>query len=516
MRRIRIAETGVRFPHGPPIFPLLTSYFRLLYDVFIVRKAKKHVRRLTRRHKSRKPLFHSSLLLFAIIAALIIIVFGIVRSQYFDRKVMGDTSRPNFIVIMTDDQRYDSMDAMPITTSRLGGSGITFTHAYLTTPLCCPSRTSFYSSLYVHNTNIWRNNTGYDIFRKKFDNDSIGPWMHQAGYRTGVFGKYLNQYNVRQTPPGWDQWFTIADGRYFEYSANDNGKVRNFEKKTDQYSTDVIRRKAIEFINTSGKPFFLVITPQAPHGNHDGPDEDKAGEAIPAPRHRPCPEITPFRPPNFSEEDTSDKPQWVKKLKRVSTKNVDAFHRAQKCSLKAVDELVGEVLDALEAKGIRENTFVVFYSDNGYMYGEHKLEKKNCTYEACAKTPFIVSYPALAPQGVTSNAMISHIDITATILDLAGVTPSREINGKSFRSVLEDPQTTVRDAVLVEVRNTFTGKQDFSIRTPEYRYTEVGTGEKELYDMINDPWELDNQINNPSYTTTIAELAAKLASLKAE
>jgi len=429
---------------------------------------------------------------------------------------MGDTSRPNFIVIMTDDQRYDSMDAMPITTARLGGSGITFTHAYLTTPLCCPSRTSFYSGLYVHNTNIWRNEIGYDIFHKRFDNDSIGPWMQQAGYRTGVFGKYLNLYNVKHTPPGWDQWFTIADGRYFEYSANDNGKVRRFEKKADQYSTDVIKRKAIEFINTSEKPFFLVIAPQAPHGDHDGPDEDKAGEAIPAPRHRPCPEITPYRPPSFNEDDVSDKPKWIQKKRKVSEKTIDAFHKAQKCSLLAVDELVGEVLDALEAKGVRENTMVVYYSDNGYMYGEHKLVKKNCTYEACARTPFIVSYPALAPQGVTSDAMISHIDITATILDFAGVTPSREINGKSFRSVLEDPQTTVRDAVLVEVHNNFTDKRDYSIRTPEYRYTELGTGGKELYDMVNDPWELENIDTNLDYAVAIQNLSVKLAELKAE
>ncbi len=469
---------------------------------------------MTRRHKSRKPLFHTSLLLFAIITALLVTVVGIVLSRYFDRRAQGEGGPPNFIVIMTDDQRYDSMDAMPITTERLGGTGITFTHAYLTTPLCCPSRTSFLTGMYAHNTDIFNNNSYGKV--QKLEDRMIPLWM-PVDYKTAWFGKYINGYDNKNVP-GWDQWFGIGGGRYFDYEARDNNKVRYFGRKASDYSTDVIRRKAVQFIRETDESFFVVVAPQAPHGDND---EGAVDGAVSAPRHRPCSDIAAFQSPALNEEDVSDKPQWVQKIKKKSEKQIrqiEAFRKSQYCALKAVDEMVGEILDTLEQKGIRDNTFIAYYSDNGYGWGEHRHEKKNCIYDGCAKTPMIISYPPLTDSvsGQTTDALLSHIDLTATILDIAEIPVPDQVRGKSIKPILADPTSAVRDSVLIEVDGEYTKHKIFAVRTKEYKYAEHENGERELYDLVNDPYELENQITNAAYTEVIIDLSAKLATLKAE
>lgn len=470
------------------------------------------MKRTMPRYKS-KYLFHRSILL-AIITALVIMVFGVVRSHYFVSRAQGEGSLPNFVVIMTDDQRADTMDGMPITTSRLGGSGITFTNAFLTTPLCCPSRTSFLTGMYAHNTGIFNNNSYGKV--QRLEDRMIPVWMRLT-HKTAWFGKYINGYDNKNVP-GWDQWFGIGGGRYFDYEARDNNKVRYFGRKASDYSTDVIRRKAVKFIRETEGPFFVVVAPQAPHGDND---EGAVDGAVSAPRHRPCPDIAALQSPALNEEDVSDKPQWVQKIKRKSTKQIkqiEAFRKSQYCALKAVDETVGEILDTLEQKGIRDNTFIAYYSDNGYSWDEHRHEKKNCIYDGCAKTPMIISYPPFTASvsGQTTDALMSHIDLTATILDIAGIPLPDQVRGKSIKPILSDPTSAVRDNALIEVDGEYTNHKIFAVRTKEYKYVEHENGERELYDLVNDPYELENQITNAAYAEVIIDLSAKLAALKAE
>jgi len=229
--------------------------------------------------------------------------------------------RPNIVFVLTDDQRRDTTGAthspsaaaiMPRTRAELADHGIEFTQAFMTTPLCCPSRSSILSGQYSHRTGVYKNggaNGGADDFD---DTSSVGTWLQAAGYRTSLMGKYLNGYNALWTtgeppyvPPGWTEWHGMKNVGYFNYRIVEpngmGGYVENFygSAETD-YSTDVLREKAKTFITESvaaGEPFLLYLAFKAPHLPQ-----------IPAPRHDGLfQSIGPWRPPSYNEPDVSDK-----------------------------------------------------------------------------------------------------------------------------------------------------------------------------------------------------------------
>lgn len=438
-------------------------------------------------------------------------------------KTLNISDKPNIIIVMSDDQRYDSMDAMPITSKELGGSGITFVNAYIPTPLCCPSRTSFLTGLYSHNTGIWRNNPpegGYESFHD--DAQTVAVMLQSAGYKTALIGKYLNGYHKSTyIPTGWDEWYAFNKGNYYNYSMNENGKVVQYGSRPKDYSGTVIEEKAVNFIKNmqaSAKPFFLVLTPNNPHGDSGKNIDEKEG-ARPAPKdEQNCITETYARPPNFNEEDMSDKPNFVKAQKPLSASQIatiDQFHATQNCSLLSLDRTVGKLLSALGPK--RANTIFVYYSDNGHAYGEHRNKLKNCLYEECIHVPMIISYPKITTKAGTASGLTSaNIDVMATVLDFAGAKPLRPINGKSLRSVLGDPKIAIRDAVLIEVNSNKLLQKNYGIRTKEYKYIEDGSGETELYDLTKDPYELLNLTNDPAFAQVKKELAARLAVMKLE
>jgi arylsulfatase A-like enzyme len=420
---------------------------------------------------------------------------------------------PNFIVIMTDDQRYDEMETLPTVTERLASRGATFTNGFLTNPLCCPSRASFLSSLYSHNTNVWGNDGeargGFKEFR---DNEAqtIATWLQSAGYKTALIGKYMNGYdNPSHIPAGWSRWFGMFGGQsYYDYRISDNGNGRHFGKGSKNYITDVLRTEAIKFLTeTTTEPFFLLFTSVAPHGPYTA-----------APRHvGTCDNLSEWQlPPSFNEADVSDKPKWVRNQGKKSESEMRRVKRQQLCSLKATDEAIAAMLDTLEAQGRLENTVVVFYTDNGYSLGEHRLTKKRCFYEECIRTPLVISYPKLFPEGKTIDGLALNIDLAPTIAELAGVTVPTPINGRSLVPLLTGASDNVRDEILLEVQNTDFNFRGTGIRTKEYKYIELNSGEKELYNLTLDPYEMENQIKNPAYTSIIQDLAAKLSALKAE
>lgn len=460
-------------------------------------------------------------MLFALLGLVILGAVGFSIWQKYAGVVQS--TKPNIIVFMTDDQRFDSMGAMPITKSRLGSEGVTFMNAFIPTPLCCPSRTSFLTGLYSHNTGIWRNNPpegGFESFHN--DSSTIAVLLHNAGYKTALFGKYLNGYHKSDyVPPGWDEWQAFNKGNYYGYQMNENGKQVQYGYAPQDYSGTVILKKAVAFLKsmrTSQQPFFLVLTPNNPHGD-SGKNIDEVEGARPAPQdEQSCQHQTPYRPPNFNEADVSDKPSFVKSQKLLTPKQIaeiDQFHDSQICSLKYADEMVGKVLDALGKK--RENTMVVFYSDNGYAYGEHRNKSKNCLYEECIRVPLIISYPPLTTKATVSQSFAAaNIDVMATILDIAGVTPKNKINGVSLKPILENPTASVRDDFVIEVYNNKISGKDYGIRTKQYKYIENATGEKELYDLIQDPFELINLAGKPEYKTVVSTLSSKLAKMEVE
>lgn len=512
-------------------FLLLTTSLSLFYSIYIVKKHHyRHVKRHVRHHK-RKPLIHKSFLILAIITALVITAVGVVRSQYFDKRVRGEANRPNFVVIMTDDQREDTLLYMTNVQNRLVSHGITFTNSFVTTPLCCPSRTSFLTGMYAHNHRVLTNNGnehgGYSTFMKQnHDPNTIAVWLHDVGYKTSLIGKYLNGYGKnKHVPPGWDDWHAFATPEYYDYNLiectdcqSENAAVarNHYGKNDDKYSTDVLKEKAKTFLQTTTEPFFLVFEPKAPHGG-GGQEDGLNNPEIPSRHKGSCDPISPQSLGAYNESPVSDKTKWIREKNKLSAdkkRDIERFARAQVCSLKAVDEAIAEMLDVLGEERLN-NTVVIFTSDNGYTWGEHRYTGKNCLYDPCAKVPLVIAYPAMTTSAFSSGQLVTNLDVVATILDLAGVPIPTQVDGKSFVSLLTDASASIQDDILLEVWSTSkTSPTGSAVRTKEYKYVEYNRGGREFYDLQNDPYEENNQVRNSDFASIIQDLSVRLSELK--
>ena len=222
------------------------------------------------------------------------------------------TTRPNIVVILVDDMDSFVMPlwgALPNTKAAIGNRGTTFTKAFAPDPLCCPARASLLTGDYPHNTGVFEY-PHYREFVGGAENDTVATRLHAAGYRTALAGKYLNGYEADPSavPPGWDEWFGLAGNIHtgYDYSANHNGTMETFGSAPADYQTDVLANEAVHFLNSTesadDQPFFLYVTPTAPHA-----------WIPPAPRDavNPFSTATPITPPNLNEADVSDKPEWL-------------------------------------------------------------------------------------------------------------------------------------------------------------------------------------------------------------
>jgi N-acetylglucosamine-6-sulfatase len=430
-------------------------------------------------------------------------------------------TKPNFVFILTDDMRKDDLKYMPKTRALLGNKGMRFENAYVSLAWCCPSRATIMRGQYAHNHGVWFIQNTADGGWQGYKNlgneqDNIATRLHDAGYRTGLFGKYLNFYDDTTTaPPGWDDWFAMLENpmlerqqRYFDYDVNVNGTTRHFGTRAQDYSTDVFRRQTRAFIDASvgaGKSFFAYVAPSAPHtvSSHEPP--------TPAPRHENAfdGEQAP-RLPSFNEEDVSDKPPWIRSLPLLDDAKIDARHEGRVESLQAVDELVEAVVGKLRTVGALDNTYVVFTSDNGWHHGEHRLPNgKQQPYEESIHMPLLIRGPGVQA-GTSTNKLTLNADFFPTFTDLARVTTPEYVDGRSLRPLLEGTAAW-RSAILLEQKKTPTDSF-YGIRTSTgKKYIEYGDGFKELYDLKADPYEL----NNPYEATAPPEsLATRLQALK--
>lgn len=419
---------------------------------------------------------------------------------------------PSVVVIMTDDQRWDSLWAMPTVQAELIGKGVHFTNAFVSNSLCCPSRASTLTGAYSHTTGVWRNQPPYGGWESFDDRSTVGTWLQAAGYRTGFFGKYLNRYwnpayATGYVPPGWDRWVAFPRSGYFEYDLNIDGVIQHFGSTPEEYSTTVLAREAASFIRSETGPILVWFTPYAPHN-----------PATPEPRYATAfSDLEPWRPPSYNEADVSDKPAWLRALKPLdATKQArkDAFRIDQYRTLLSVDDAVGELLRALEDSGRLQNTLIVFLSDNGMLYGEHRWGTKRVAFEEAIRIPFVVRYDALVPTPRTDPSLVLNIDVAPTIAALAGV-PAPGADGLSLLPLLADPATPWRTDFLLEhlqkqrdILPTYCG-----VRTDRYLYTVYIDGERELYDLTTDPYELTSLANDPAMAPVVADLHARLLEL---
>ncbi len=480
-----------------------------------------------------------------LLAALILALFAVSCI----RQLPPGSSRPNIILIVTDDQNADTTAFMP-TLQRLMAEGTTFTRAYAPTPLCCPGRASILRGQYAHNHGV-RSNDGLsggfpEFFNSGAETSTLATWLQGSGYRTALLGKYFNAYpeglvppegfsspGARYVPPGWSEWYGLLDipldarnnpYAMYDYPINQNGSVVRYGNTPQDYLTDVLSGLAVDFVKRSSRgpePFFLYLAPTAPHD-----------PAVPAPRHREAfAGLQAPRPPSFNEADMSDKPAWLAgapALSDVRVAEIDTFYRKQAQALLAVDEMIGALLETLRATGELESTYLVFTADNGLHGGEHRLVKAKLTpYDASVHVPLVVRGPGVAA-GRSVDALTLLSDLAPTLTDVTGTPMPDFVDGRSLAPWFgESDVPEGRQQVLHE----FWPRESFpadaarplpipvyaALRSPEHLYVEYdypdGRREQELYDLTRDPFELEN-IASTADAALLSALSAKLNALR--
>ena len=439
-------------------------------------------------------------------------------------------SKPNLILILTDDQDLSSLQFMPKTLELLGAQGMTFRNHFVPLSLCCPSRATLLTGLYAHNHKVFTNfppGGGFEKFvARGHEEANLATALHGAGYRTALIGKYLNGYpgedGRAHIPPGWDVWVSPVQGSpyaSYRYTLNRNGAFVKHGSKAEDYMTDVLSKEAVDFVRSSGgQPFFLYLATYAPHK-----------PATVAKRHAGLfPGLKAPRTPSFNEAVVSDKPARIRNLKPLKPEQIaamDVLYRKQALSLQAVDEAVAALVEALRETGQLDNTFLVFTSDNGFHLGQHRLEPgKYTVYEPDVHVPLLVRGPGV-PAGVEVTALTSAVDLAPTFADLAGV--ALPADGRSLVPFLEgQTPASWRQAVLLEQFNYASGPPDAGkgpnhpahagLRTETFKYVQYGTGEREVYDLRNDPDELLNLRDrvSPAWMDLLSQRAKDLRACK--
>jgi N-acetylglucosamine-6-sulfatase len=450
------------------------------------------------------------------------------------------TTRPNVVVIMTDDQDFRSMGVMPKTRRLIARRGTTFATASVSFPLCCPSRATYYSGQYTHNHGVIWNFSPEGGYYKFDGRETLPVWLRRAGYRTIHIGKYLNEYgerDPRDVPGGWEDWHGGVDPTtydYYGFTLNHNGRLKTYPRRPKYYSTDVyasLAERAIRDARRARKPFFLNVAPNAPHTLSVASRARMEGiPALPPPRYADRFATTPLpRYPNFDEADVSDKPSFLgaiwPRLTGDDIASLTAHYRGRIGSLLGVDDLVERVVKALKRNGVYRNTDIIFTSDNGWILGEHRLTDplsedgrasgvKFFPFEGSARVPLVAAGPDFAARR-TVNGPVVNADLAPTILDIAGAHPTLPQDGISLLPAAREPLLLNGRGVLLETFQNPRGAPPYrSIRTQRYRYDAYTLGQQGLYDLAVDPWELESRHDDPRYARIEAILASALAKLE--
>jgi arylsulfatase A-like enzyme len=461
------------------------------------------------------------------------------RVEALEDRSVPSAAQPNIVFIMTDDQDVESVRYMPRVRELLAAQGVTFENSFVTSSICCPSNVTALTGQYTFNHGVLNNilpDGGFQKFLNmrtdgnpatQGDESTLATWLDDAGYHTGRVGKYLVSYPDGSTyvPPGWDEWQSTYEGftTYFGYRMNENGTVVQYGTDEDDYLTDVLTGKAIDFIERTeandAQPFFLTFTPTAPHGG-TAPN----GPATPAPRHAGMfAGAQAPRTPSFNEADVSDKPPPIRNFPLLTTAQIAAIDHEYQTRLEALqslDEGIGRIIDTLAARGELGNTYIVFTSDNGYKLGQHRfLNGKFTAYEEDLRVPLIIRGPGVQA-GATVEQMAVNIDLAPTMARWGRAAPDRVMDGQSLTPLLGPGGETQnwRKDFLVELYRMLppAGNGDVikAVRTEHEVYVEYRSGPRELYDLRTDPYQLQNvyPTADPGH---IAELSQRLAELAA-
>jgi N-acetylglucosamine-6-sulfatase len=423
-------------------------------------------------------------------------------------------TKPNIVFVLTDDLSMDLLRYMPHVLA-MQRRGLRFQDYFVSDSLCCPSRASIFTGDFPHDTGIVQNvgrRGGYLTFERRNEAlRSFPMYLQRAGYATAMMGKYLNGYLQRKDaspsrrlshePPGWSDW-AVAGWGYpeFDYLLDEDGSLRLFGRRPSDYLTDVLSRHGVRFIDRAaraGKPFFLELATFAPHYPY-----------VPAPRDRgDFPNVRAPRPPSFNVLPAGA-PRWLSGHRRLGPRRqarLDRVFRLRVQAVQAVDRMIGAVERALAARGVARNTYLVFSSDNGYHIGQYRLMPGKMTaFDTDIRVPLVVVGPGV-PAGARTPAMAENVDLAKTFAAIAGTTMPGD--GHSLLPLLAGRRPAGwRNAVLVEHHGPRWSRLDpdrqraasgnpttyRAMRTHNLLYVEYADGERELYDLRRDPFELHN------------------------
>ena len=445
-----------------------------------------------------------------------------------------DAGRPNVVIILTDDQRWDALSVAGNPSlqtphiDRLAKEGVYFKNYFCTTSLCSPSRASILSGKYAHSHGVIDNFTEYPAGLPSF------PGVLQSiGYETAYIGKWHMGEGNDKPRPGFDYFVTHkGQGKYFDTEFNINGQGAKVVKG---YYTTVVSRMANDWLKKDrSKPFLLILGHKAPHSYY-----------TPEPRYAGAFDSVSIAYPQNAFA-LSDKPEWIAQRRNTwhgiygplfewrdsfpdsspaAVKDFEAMIRAYWATILSVDDSVGDIYRTLADMGELENTIFVFTSDNGLLNGEHGMVDKRTMHEPSIRIPLLVRFPGLTPvdKPVVVEKQVLTLDIAPSILDLCGAPPLKDIHGQSFKALVQGDTSNWRKSWFYE----YNYEKQFpytpnvrGIRTDKWKYIHYPSGDggpdkhlAELYHLAADPAENHNLINHPDYAGKVGELKAQLAQL---
>ena len=440
----------------------------------------------------------------------------------------GPPKRPNIVVIMTDDQTVESLRVMKNVKRLLAARGASFDNSFVSYSLCCPSRATFLTGQYAHNHGVLSNKPPFGGYARLRGRSTLPVWLEQAGYETILVGKYLNGYgdgDPTEIPPGWTEWHGAVNNsayQFYNYVLNENGTLVKYGRDPASYQTDVYADKAVDVVRRRAAekaPFFLWVTFLAPHIGGPPTPGRSALTTLPAPRHLGRFDAVALpTPPSFNELDVSDKPSPIRSRPTLSDEKVAEIterYRLELESLLAVDEAVARIVAELRRSGELSHTLIVFTSDNGFLHGEHRIPLgKVWPYEPSSRVPLIMRGPGIRA-GLRLRQSVANIDLAPTIVDATGARAGLTMDGRSLWPLLEDPGIFWGRDLLHEGPLTDELLSKFAaIRTPSWLYSHRLTGAEELYDLVQDPYQLTNLRADSAALGVRAALSGRLEALR--
>lgn len=464
--------------------------------------------------------------------------FGQTANNVTIEQLPGKIKPRNIIYILSDDHRYDFMGftgKVPgletPNLDRLAREGAHFQNAFVTTALCSPSRASILTGQYAHTHTV-------------VDNEAPAPtsllffpqYLQKAGYQTAFFGKWHMGGDNPDPRPGFNHWESFrGQGVYYNPTLNINGKTVAYKDST--YITDLLTDHAIDWLKgqKKDKPFFLYLSHKAVHSQFQPAKRDKGRYKniqirYPASMFMTAgPNAEQFTKGKRTDGsqykfNLQDVPNWVK-AQRHSFHGVDymyhgrtdfdQFYQDYLETLLGIDHSIGQILAYLKEAGLDQETLVVYMSDNGFSFGEHGLIDKRHAYEESIRVPLLARCPALIKPGSKIKQMVLNIDIAPSFLEMAGIKKPAQMQGNSFLPLMKGEQPAWRDKIFYEYywESAFPVTPTmFSIRTDRYKFIRShGVWDlNELYDLEQDPYEVNNLIRSPQHQETVQQLNKQL------